>query len=52
MQAETQTLVWFAVTIIGVAVLSGHFARWQRVDQVAGALVAAGAAWLLVRTGG
>lgn len=48
---EAQTLVWFAATIIGVAMLSGQFLRWQALDQSVALGVLAGIAWLLVRTG-
>ncbi|HKZ69060.1 MAG TPA: hypothetical protein VJ020_03215 [Anaerolineales bacterium] len=50
--AETQTIFWFAVTIIGVAVLSGKFAQWGRADQFVALGVLAGVGWLLFRTGG
>jgi hypothetical protein len=29
---ETQTLIWFAVTLLGVALVSGEWLRWRRVD--------------------
>ena len=48
---EAQTLVWFAATIIGVAILSGQFLRWQALDQSVALAVLAGIAWLLARTG-
>ncbi len=48
---EAQTLVWFAATIIGVAILSGQFQRWQGLDQTVALGVLAGIAWLLARTG-
>ena len=50
--AETQTIVWFAITITGVALLSGKFAQWERIDQFAAMGVIAGVGWLLFRTGG
>jgi hypothetical protein len=50
--AEMQTLLWFGVTIIGVALLSGQFARWDRLDQAVAVAVLAGIGWLLFRTGG
>jgi hypothetical protein len=50
--AETQTIFWFAVTIIGVAVLSGKFIQWQRLEQLVAVGVLAGVGWLLFRTGG
>ena len=33
--AEVQTLVWFGVTIVGVALLGGRFFHWQLVEQLA-----------------
>jgi hypothetical protein len=50
--AEIQTLFWFGVTLVGVAVLSGRFVRWERPDQLVAVGVLAGIGWLLVRTGG
>jgi len=43
-----QTLGWFAVTIVGVAVVSGDIARWSPVNKVVGVAVVAGVGWLLV----
>lgn len=37
-------------TIIGVGVLSGGFLQWHRIEQLIGAVVLAGLAFLLVRT--
>lgn len=48
---EAQTLVWFAATIIGVAILSGQFLRWAMLEQAVALGVLAGIAWLLARTG-
>ena len=48
---EAQTLVWFAATIIGVAILSGRFLRWQALDQAVALGVLAGIGWLPARTG-
>jgi hypothetical protein len=49
---EIQTLIWFSITILGVAILSSNFFRWQTIDQIVGMVVLAGVAWLMVRTGG
>ena len=49
---ETQTLSWFTATIIGVALFSGKFLQWHRIDQIVGIAVLCGLAWLLFRTGG
>ena len=48
--AEVQTTVWFAMTIIGVVVLSGRFLQWNRLDQAIAAVVVVALGWLLVRT--
>lgn len=50
--AEIQTLLWFSVAIVGVAVISGKFLHWQLFDQFVGIIVLCGVAWLLFRTGG
>ncbi len=50
--AEIQTLLWFSVAIVGVAVISGKFLHWQLLDQAVGLIVLCGVAWLLFRTGG
>ena len=50
--AETQTILWFGITLMGVAVLSGRFFRWPAIDQIVAVLVLAGIGWLLLRTGG
>jgi hypothetical protein len=49
---EIQTLGWFVVTIVGVAIFSGEFFKWQVVDRVVSICVLAGVGWLLFRTGG
>jgi hypothetical protein len=49
---EVQMLFWFGVTLIGVAIASGMFFRWQFSEQAVAVAVLAGIGWLLVRTGG
>ncbi len=49
---EIQTLLWFGVTLLGVALLNGNFFRWQLLDQLVAVGVLAGIGWLLFRTGG
>jgi len=49
--AEMQTLLWFTVTIVGVAIASGQFAHWGLVNQVIGVLVLVGLGLLIFRTG-
>ena len=48
--AEMQTAVWFALTIVGVVVLSGRFLQWSRLDQAVAAVVVLALGWLLVKT--
>jgi hypothetical protein len=43
-----QTVGWFAVTIVGVAVVSGDIARWSLVNKVIAVVVVVGVGWLLV----
>ncbi len=49
--AELQTLLWFAVTIVGVALLGGRFLHWQPTEQVVALAVMVGLGWLISRTG-
>ena len=46
---EIQTIGWFSVTIVGVALFSGQFLQWRRIDQIVGVTVLFGIAWLLIR---
>lgn len=48
--AEVHTMVWFAMTIIGVIVFSGKFFSWPRLEQGVATLLLFGLGWLLVRT--
>lgn len=47
---EIHILLWFVVTMVGVALLSGKFAQWPWHDQLLGLALIAGLGWLLVRT--
>lgn len=47
---ELQTIVWFSMTILSVALFSGTFLHWQRMDQIVGVFVFLGVFWLLIRT--
>ncbi len=46
---EIQTVGWFTVTIIGVAIFSGKFLHWPIVEQIVGIAVLLGMAWLLAQ---
>ncbi|MCL4867473.1 MAG: hypothetical protein KJ063_00760 [Anaerolineae bacterium] len=48
---EIQTLIWFAVTMIGVALASGKFFHWPWREQIVAITVLGGIGWLLVHTG-
>jgi hypothetical protein len=50
--AEMQTVVWFGIMLVGVALFSGEFFKWQRFDQALALLVLGGIVWLTIRTGG
>jgi len=47
---EVQTIIWFGVTIVGVALASGKFAQWRITEQLVALGVVCGISWLLVRT--
>jgi hypothetical protein len=48
--AEIHTIVWFAMTIVGVIVISGKFFSWPRLEQGVATVLLMGLGWLLVRT--
>ena len=48
---EIQTITWFSMMIIGVALFSGAFFSWQWTEKVVAVGVLAGIGWLLFRTG-
>jgi hypothetical protein len=50
--AETQAAVCFAVTVIGIAVLSRAAQSWAVADRIVAVGVLCGLAWLIARTGG
>ncbi len=49
---EIQTVTWFGVTIIGVALVSGSFLKWTVLDQAIDVFVLFGIGWLMFRTSG
>lgn len=49
---ELQTVFWFGVTMVGVAIASGQFFQWQMLDQVVAVGVIVGISWLLLRASG
>jgi hypothetical protein len=48
---EIQTITWFSMMIIGVALFSGAFFSWQWTEKIVAVGVLAGIGWLLIRTG-
>lgn len=46
---EIQTLFWFVVTIVGVAILNGRALAWPWPDQLVAGGVLAGVMWLMYR---
>lgn len=48
---EVQTAIWFSVTLIGVAFISGQFFRWPLLEQAVAIAVLLGMSWLMFRTG-
>jgi hypothetical protein len=48
--AEIQALLWFSVTIVGVAVLGGRFFHWPPLEQLVAVGVLFGLGWLMART--
>jgi hypothetical protein len=47
--ATVQTLTWFVITVIGVAVLSGDFEKWDVGSYVLAVVAVAAVAGLLVK---
>ena len=47
--AETQTMFWFVVTIVGVAALNGRVLSWPLVDQAVAVCLLIGISWLMYR---
>jgi len=47
---EIQTITWFGVTLIGVALVSGSFLKWTLLDQAVAVIVLFGIGWLMFRT--
>jgi hypothetical protein len=49
---EAQTLAWFVVTIVGMAMVSRAFFAWPVSEQLVALSVVGSIGWLLFRTGG
>jgi len=48
---ELQTMIWFVITILGVALASGELLRWQRTDQIIAVISILCISWLVIRHG-
>jgi hypothetical protein len=46
--AALQTIFWFAMTIIGVALLDGTLGQWNLAQRAVGVGVTVGIGWLLI----
>ena len=44
-----QSIFWFAMTVLGVALMDGSIAHWSWTERLVGIGVAVGIAWLLVK---
>lgn len=48
---ELQTLLWFAVTVIGVALIQRTIVNWTQADRIMAVVAAVSVGWLVVRRG-
>jgi hypothetical protein len=48
--AAVQSIFWFAMTVLGVALMDGSIVQWSIAERVVGVAVAVGIAWLLVKS--
>ena len=48
--AALQSIFWFAMTVVGIALLDGSIAQWSAAERVVGAGVSVGIGWLLIST--
>ena len=46
--AAMQSIFWFAMTVIGIAIMDGTIAQWSMAQRAVGAAVTIGIGWLLV----
>ncbi len=49
--AEVQSLLWFASTIVSVAIFTGSFFNWTVADKIIALVVVCGISLLIVRVG-
>jgi hypothetical protein len=48
--AALQSTFWFAMTVVGIALLDGTIAQWSVAERLVGAGVSVGIGWLLIST--
>lgn len=48
--AAVQSMFWFAMTVIGIALMDGTIAQWSMAQRAVGVVVTLGIGWLLVST--
>ena len=48
---EIQSVLWFTMAMVSVAVANGQFIRWSWIDQIVAVATLTGIGWLIVRTG-
>lgn len=46
--ASMQSIFWFVMTVIGIALMDGTIAQWSMSQRVVGVAVTAGIGWLMV----
>lgn len=48
---ELQTMIWFIVAMLSVAIVSGKFLQWQRIDQGIAVIAIVCVGWLVIHHG-
>ena len=49
---EIQTIGWFVVTIVGVALINGEISKWTIIDQIAALIAITCVGYIMIRRGG
>jgi hypothetical protein len=48
--AAVQSIFWFGMTVMGIALMDGTIAQWTMTQRAVGVVVSAGIGWLLIST--
>ena len=48
---ELQTMIWFIVAMLSIAIVSGKFLQWQRIDQGIAVIAIVCIGWLVIHHG-